>query len=228
VSRAASSALVEILGLPGAGKSTLEHLAAAEGTVETVSYWRDPLPRHGLPMTVEFFLRAPVFSAAAYLAVLTRRGVTTAHLRGVTSVQRRHFLVKRMRGTARVLDEGPVHSLFQVLYGTNETAVSRLLLRLVLRLLSRQVGSYVHLDTPVERCIDNFRQAGRTSLRFNADSSAQFIDEFRRDRTYEQILDGLRSVRAKLTVAATPEAAADLLRAQTHPLPHRPDRTVVR
>lgn len=228
MSRTRSSAVTELLGRPGAGKSTLERKVAAWGRVGTVSYWRAPLPRHGMPMTLEFFFRAPVFSAAAYLAVATRRGVTRAHLRWVTSLQRRHVLVRRMGGTPKVLDEGPVHSLFQALYGTDETAVSRPLLRIVLRLLSRQVGSYIYLDTPVERCIENFRQTGRTSLRFNANSTTQFLNDFRRDRTYEQILDGLRSVAAELTIAATPEAAAELLRAQLPPIDRRRDRTFVR
>jgi hypothetical protein len=226
--RATSSMLTELLGLPGAGKSTLEREIAAWGTVATIGYWRDPLPRHGVPMTLEFFLRAPLFSAAAYLTVVTRRGVTAVHLRQVTSIQRRHFLVKKMKGTPTVLDEGPVHSLFQALYGTDETALSRLWLRLVLGLLSRQIGSYFYLDTPKERCIDNFRQTGRTSLRFNANSSEQLIDEFRRDRTYEQLLSGLRSVGARLTIAATPEAAAELLRAQMPPIDRRSNRTSAR
>jgi hypothetical protein len=157
-------------------------------------------------------LRAPALSATAYAAVAARRGVAAVHLRRVHSVQRRHVQVKKLKGTATVLDEGPVHALFVTLYGTQPTAVSRLLLRLVLRILSRHVDRYLFLDTPRERCVENFRRAGRTSARFNADTPEHLVEAFRQDRTYEEVLDGLRRVApAKLEVAATATHAYSML-----------------
>jgi hypothetical protein len=130
-------------------------------------------------------------------------------------VQRRHILVRRMKDVDAVLDEGPVHALFLTLYGTGETPASRVLLRLVLLLLARNVREYLYLDTPRWRCVHNFRRAGRTSGRFNADSPPRVIAEFHQDHTYEQILDGLRRAGARLSVAASPSAAWEMLRAQT-------------
>jgi hypothetical protein len=214
----AGSGVTELLGLPGAGKSTVAQTVADWGTVAVARQWRSTRPGNSLVAVLGACLRAPALSAVAYAAVAARRGVRPVHLRRVHSVQRRHIQVKRLGAAPTVLDEGPVHALFVTLYGTHPTPVSRLLVRVVLRLLSRHVDRYLFLDTPVDRCVENFRRAGRTSARFNADTPEHLVEAFRQDRTYEEVLDGLRRVGgAKLEVAATASQAYSVLGEPTAP-----------
>lgn len=200
--------VVEILGLPGSGKSTVTGELAARGT-ETRNTWVGPRRAPGIPVGVELTLRAPVLSALAYLTVATRRGAGRVHLRRVHSVQRRHLIVKAERaGGFVVLDEGPVHALFATLYGTRPTVSSRLLLRLVVARLARRVDRYVHLDVPKDRCIENFHRPGRTSARFNDASSPGAVQEFLADETYAEVLGVLRRVARDRLVAVDSVADA--------------------
>lgn len=206
--RSAPPVVTELLGLPGAGKSTVGSEVDAWPTVQTVSRWTGLHRWTRLPVTFEMTLRSPAMSAVTYLAAVTRRGVTAVHLRRVSSVQRRHLIVKKLPRDTVVLDEGPVHALFVALYGTRETVLSRPLLRLALASLSRYVDRYLFLDIPKEQCIENFRRADRSSVRFNADSPDQAVEAFRRDETHRQIMDGLRRVAADKVVRVTSPAAA--------------------
>lgn len=186
--------VIEILGLPGAGKSSAERSISLAGIVPTVSEWSGPSRWGWVPMSVQLFISSPIFSMTAYAMVLTRSGVRGITVRRILSVQRRHLILKlRPRGT-QVLDEGPLHALFVAMYGTQETVLSRWLLSRVVRQLARRVDHYVYIDESKEQCIANFRRPGRTSARFNADSSAKAVEEFRHDRTYDQILESVERV----------------------------------
>lgn len=204
--------VIELLGLPGAGKSTLEREVANWGTLATVRQWRGGRSHHRVPATLDLLVRAPVLSIISYLAVATRRGATARNLRQIRSVQRRYIAAKKLPRGPYVLDEGAVHALFLTLYGTRETAISSRLLHQVLALLSRNVKQYVYLDTSKDDCIENFRRPGRTSERFNPETSLSEVEQFRQDTTYQEILDGLRRVApAKLVVVPTPAAARGVI-----------------
>ena len=98
------------------------------------------------------------------------------------------------------------------MYGTSETPISRFFLRVTLRLLGRRVGTYLYLDVSQETCISNFRVAGRTSFRFNADTPEVALAEFRADRTYADIISGLMSVApGKLRLVASASEAREAL-----------------
>jgi hypothetical protein len=206
--------VIEMLGLPGSGKSTVVH-ELTEGGIATMSTWNGLHPTRWPPVAVQLVLRAPLLSALTSLTVATRRRIGLVHLRRTLSVQRRHLIVKAQRSKGVLaLDEGPVHALFIALYGTRSTVVSRWLLRVVLSLLARRVDRFVFLDVPRERCVENFRRPGRSSARFNEASSPATIREFMADRTYDEILHALGKVAGdRLVVVDSVGAAYECVRA---------------
>ena len=206
---------IEVLGLPGSGKTTLVR-EVARSAIATTTDWAGPVYRSRLPVAARLFLSAPVFSATAYLLLLTRSHVTWVAVRRVLSVQRRLVLMRQPNGLRqRVLDEGPVHALYIALYGTSATRFSGVLLRAVLRTLASSVDHYVYMDTPKEQCISNFASPDRTSVRFNHQSGPAAIELFRRDSTYEEILGGLRCVAgSKVHVVPDVDTALGLILAE--------------
>ena len=196
--------VIEILGLPGAGKSSAERAISSAGMLPTVSEWSGPARWGRIPMSMQLFMSSPMFSVTAYTMILTRSGRRSVSVRRILSVQRRHVILKKRPRETQVLDEGPLHALFIALYGTHETVFSRWLLPRVVHQLARHVDHYIYIDESKERCIAHFRSPGRTSARFNAEASDAVVDEFRADRTYDQILEAVRRVSPlKLEIVAS-------------------------
>ena len=135
--------LIEILGLPGAGKtSACAHLGAhrtcLEGDVpndlRTSSYFS----------AISMFIRSPLFTFVLYMCILTRRGVRLQNLLYGFAVQRRFEYLRRLKasGIPAIVDEGPTHGIFIALFGTSSTVASTPLLRLALKRIGRLTDGF--------------------------------------------------------------------------------------
>jgi hypothetical protein len=205
--------VTEVLGFPGAGKSTLIQSVGRLRQTRTVADWNGAIDASHLPTVVQLFFAAPSFAVPAYLAVILRRQVTLTNVRRVMSVQRRHLWLQRNSPTCdHLLDEGPVHALFVTMYGTESTALSHFFLRITLRLLARHVDSYLYIAAPRESCIERFMSPGRTSFRFNDSASEEELATFLHDRCYEEIIAVLgRVAPTKLCIVDSSDQAREVL-----------------
>ena len=192
-----SPGVIELLGPPGAGKTSVLHEVISLGEWGAVA---DPLrPRKvGVLGRLRMLWSSPVVGGLSYLVVTTRRDAGLSNLSRVYLVQRAHLLVRGSPAAGGLLmDEGPVHGLFVALYGTRGTWISRHFLRRLVAVLARGVTRYIYIDAPIEECVRNFTNRVADTSRFARSSSEDEIEAFRNDRTYAEILTCLEIVASR-------------------------------
>jgi hypothetical protein len=201
----------ELLGLPGAGKSFAYDMAMVAGLTGRQQWSQDDLSGNRLMHSLRRLASRPGLHAALILCVLSSRGPWLAPLRRMLSVVRRVDLASRQDLRAEVLDEGPIHALFVMLYGVKMTWASTQLARIAARRAAQPLGSVVYIDLPAERCVANWTAATRGSLRFNANSGEEERRRFIDDDTYGVINSALASASASVHVVGDAMAAVQLL-----------------
>jgi hypothetical protein len=160
-------AVVEVFGRPGSGKSPLCERAGS------------PEPMTSPPM---WPLRAPLFALAVALFAVSRR----ASLRRAGIVVRRYTELGSIKGAA-VVDEGPMHALHSMLYGSNRPLgwVGTLLVRMI----ARQSDKLLFLEVPADTCLRRLTKRDRPHSRFNAQITDAQKAAFLADRTNERIAE---------------------------------------
>ena len=187
---------VELLGLPGAGKSFVYSKATAQGLTGRNS-WRDNLRLPGFTSATQVLVKSVRLAATLMLGVLASRGPRRGPLSMVGSVVRRHQILNSipLDEGPQVIDEGPLHALFVMLYGTQMTWLSRRLLSSAARQLCAAPRMFVLIDVPPQECMTNWAGPNRASVRFNSQTSENERRAFSSDQTYALI-------RAELEVSA--------------------------
>lgn len=214
-----SAQVIELIGLPAAGKTTVGRRAAESLDIQLWEDWKLPQRYSWLPPTLQLFILSPVASLCLYALVGTRSSSSSVNFKRVVSITRRHIAIARFPsgGPPILVDEGPLHSLFVTLYGTQPTRVSRQLLPIAVAILTRRVTAFTLIDTSKERCIKNFQSPGRTSARFNALAGQEEIETFLADSTYSEIVQVLREREATLIIADGTDEAVEAIRAAANP-----------
>lgn len=216
------SPIVELLGLPGAGKSTAIQRIEIETASSTQTEWSNAYNQSRLlPPTMALFLRAPWVHSVLYVLFIMRGASSGPELRRVASVTRRYLSAKAGRTTPTFFDEGPLHALFVGLYGTRRRRGSDVLLRWAVRMLSASIDIFIWLDVPRGDCVANFLRPGRSSARFNETTSADEIQTFLHDRSYEAIVEALAQSTAS-KVIRLPTVDEVVRFASEVPVPWRP------
>ena len=184
--------LIGMIGRPGSGKGYLcQSLLASPGWMlkagagEAGRSWLAPIT----------MMMNPVVSLLAVAAASTRIPVDFRRYRQVVRVVRKYDGVKRERGPGMVIvDEGPVHALFNVFFWSSATAVSRFFTRQLLRIVAGRFAAFVHLDIGREAALDNTRRRNHAGSWFNANMSEEVADRFLSDTSYDEIVEALKSV----------------------------------
>lgn len=217
----ADFAIVELIGRPASGKSQLAASLARMPGWAAMSPVPAERPRVRVlsPLAA---LSAPIFSFCLLTALATRKGVGVRQVRGALTVIRRYVALKRIRGRGiHVIDEGPTHALFSVLFGTTAPGGSSDGLKRLLAMIADRVTYFALLDVSAETCLHRARARDVPSSDFTADMSEDTARAFLADETYEEILDELEAVdRTKILRFGSGDAAeAFLIRRALDPQP---------
>lgn len=181
-----------MIGPPGSGKTTFCQRLMRLTDVD-VQFCRQNPGKAGILKRVFAFLRCPIFSIMCYGFVLSRAGVKRRDILMVYVVQSR-FLRTRSDDSFFVVDEGPVHALFSIMYGTRPNFVSNLFLKAILNLMARRVSRYIYFDPGPSQRLDNVCRRSQETSRFNSSMSERQREEFFRDQTYSQIMASLKAI----------------------------------
>jgi hypothetical protein len=186
------SALFELLGRPGAGKSTaMNQLPPSIRKVVLES----PCPSRrfrSVGERIRLLFHYPLWAALIYGVALGARGGRIRAFRNSLSVQRRVAALEAIPRDVRcVVDEGVIHGVFVLLYNTRPTRLSVYCFRKVVSWLVDQNVSWIYLDVDIEECIRRFSERQSASSRFSALSSDRVVADFRSSVTYETLLSVL-------------------------------------
>jgi hypothetical protein len=195
----------ELIGRPGAGKTTiiddLSQLGVAAGTLPTMSF----KGMRGLWGRVYMSLRYPLWSSLIYGAALSANGIEYEAMRKVLSVQRQIAeLTKQSTIHLCLIDEGVIHRLSGILYGSQLNDYSVFFIsQIIKRLADRGVG-WIYLDKSAEQCVKNFRQR-RTDGRFDAKIGQLQIEKFLNCNVYDTFV-GLIQLHASKNLYVTQDS----------------------
>jgi hypothetical protein len=185
--------VAEIIGLPGAGKTTVVERAGSRLGIPVLRKPSAMISGRGLLGRMLATARCPIVSLNLYGLVVFRRNLALEHLRNVFSLQKRYLSVyTRLAASPMLVDEGVIHGVFSATFGTRSTSLSRFFLRRVVRRLVQQGARFYFLDVDKEACARRFEQ--RTSgSRFSIGVSEQNRQFFLNDCSYREMVDVLRS-----------------------------------
>lgn len=188
----AESAIVVLIGLPGAGKSFL-----CQSLLESRGWEVVPGPGASgrwwlAPVTL---LVHPLVSILAFAVASTRRPWDVHRFRHAVRVVRKYDGIRGLqeRGIV-VVDEGPFHALLNIMFGSSPTWLSRPLARCLVRLIVRRPTLFLHLDIGTQACLRNARQRHKPGSWFNRDMSEDMANRFLSDRSYDEILEALKRI----------------------------------
>jgi hypothetical protein len=203
--------IVELIGLPGAGKTSTAERLRAVGRARVCIDPGSVLNARGAIGRISMFLKAPIFSSLMILCLGLRTGAVVDNYRRLLNVQMQYVVVRREYSkTDRlvVVDEGPMHSLFSCLFGTRTTLFSRFLLRLVVRQLMTCVDVFVLIDIEKESAVRRIRHRTHGASRFNSSTDRATVFRFIDDVTYHELLRTISTVRpsALLSCSSASEA----------------------
>lgn len=198
--------MIEIIGRPGSGKSYLcKFLAAspgwrvAPGSGESGRWWLAPLT----------FVLRPAVSMLATAAAYARPPADIHRFRQVIRAVRKYDGTRRIKSSGiTVVDEGPVHALFNIFFGSTSTTASRLLTRQLIRLLSRRPTLFLHLDIGDEAAVENTKRRHDPGSWFNREMSGSTAERLAADESYSEIVDTLTAIVPEkvLRFSSVPEA----------------------
>lgn len=185
------SGVIEVIGRPGAGKTFMCQALVRSG-------WKLD-PRSGgagrrwlTPLTL---LICPNVSLLLAAIAATRRPLAPWRFRGALRFIRKYDQIHRMRHRGLyVIDEGPVHTLIDVLFNSSSTAVSKWFMRRALRRVSRVLTLCIYLDVPNEDCVRNAWARNEPQSWFHSKMSVEAARQLRDDTTYDEIVDTLEAV----------------------------------
>jgi hypothetical protein len=189
---AAKPAVIEIIGRPGSGKSSLcgsllqsPGWRMEPGAGEPGRSWLAPLS----------LLLRPMVTLLAVAAASTRLPGDLRRYREVVRVVRKFDGIGRIKGDrVTVVDEGPVHQLLNVFFWSSSTKASRFFTRRLLRILARRPAAFVYLDTPKDVALENTRRRNHLGSWFNNEMSDEVASRYIADMSYDEILETLQSV----------------------------------
>jgi hypothetical protein len=184
----------ELTGYPGAGKSHAGERLCDGRTWSLMDGVSKTDPRRGTADRILLSLRFPLVTLLLYALLLSRRGGTVQNLRMAVTIQRRlAFIEGAPGGEGRVLlDEGPVHGLFSVLYGTGPTWLSRYLLDALIARIGRRLAGVIHLTATPAIALENLKSRPPGRSRFNASMAPTDMQAFLDDRVYDELLQSIR------------------------------------
>jgi len=181
----------ELIGRPGAGKTTLARLVSDRKLLPVLDRPVVEFPYRGVLGRFISFVRAPRFSGWLYVLVLSRRGVRLDHIRRAFAVQRRYLgFYGSPPQESSLIDEGVVHSLFSALVGTRASWLSSRALRRILRILVDNRAIFLFLDTDVDKCIGRIQHRS-TGGRFSSRGDNQLISLIGKD-PYAEMIDAIQ------------------------------------
>lgn len=187
--------LIEFIGLPGSGKTTLITNSGFSKADVAASAVHSPIsrPRPGLSL-----LRAPFFAGLVFSAAIHRGIYARSALRKCVTVVRRYVELCDVRGAgAAVIDEGPTHALFTLFFGSEPSWLSKPLERRLLALIARQVAYFVYVDVPPEECTARLQTREAPHSRFNSSTAPKLTQALLTDCTYPAIVGPLRQLAAE-------------------------------
>jgi hypothetical protein len=213
MTRSEQPRVIELIGLPGSGKTSLGERAQALGLAPVVDVSAVPVSRSRWTGRLRLFMAAPVFSALCYLCLGTRRGVKRDNVRRMFAAQVRYCHISRLPPVETVvLDEGPLHGLFISLFGTRETALSRPLLQYACALICRRVDVFVHIDRTKQQSISKLLRRSTSQSRFNSNMSEHEVDAYLADTSYDELLRAIeRAAPSGRVVHVNAEGAEEAL-----------------
>lgn len=183
--------IVELIGLPGSGKTWAATELARQGWVRLEpDGWR----KGGLWGRLYLMVRAPIVGLLAYTTVALRRPLSMARLSRVFQVQRA-FLRRRSYQTLQdpvVADEGALHAIFIATFGSRTNRLARLAMRWLVGVLVRDLASCVHLDPGHERVSANLRSRDQQTSRFDRRSDEKLVESLFVDSAYRDLVVAIR------------------------------------
>jgi hypothetical protein len=191
-SEASQPAVIEIIGRPGSGKSSL-----CKSLLESPGWQMEPGAgepgrRWLAPLTL---MLRPIVTILATAVASTRTPNDLRRYREVVRVVRKYDGMRRIRGRRlTVVDEGAAHQLLNVLFWSSSTPASRFFTRLLLRALARRPATFVYLDTPKDVALENTRRRNHPGSWFNNEMSEEVAARYIADTSYDEILETLKSV----------------------------------
>lgn len=186
--------LIEVIGLPGSGKTTLISESGFSKADASASAEGSALLR---PWSGRWLLRAPLFATLVISAALHRRIYARSALRKCITVVRRYVELRDVRGAAAaVIDEGPTHALFTLFFGSEPSFLSQRLERRLLAKIAGRIGYFLYVDISPEECAARLQSRDAPHSRFNVSTAPEITQALLTDRTYS-------AIRASLSVVAT-------------------------
>lgn len=188
--RARPPLLIEVIGLPGSGKTTLITMSGFTRTGRPIDTALQPGSRSAFAL-----LRAPLFAALVFLSALLRGIYAPCMLRKCVTSVRRYVEVCDVRGAGTaVIDEGPTHALFTLFFGSTPNFLSKILERHLLGRIAKRVDYFVHIDVHPSECVARIRRRAAPHSRFNACAPPPLLDGLMRDCTYSSIVGALKEL----------------------------------
>jgi thymidylate kinase len=204
--------IAEIIGLPGAGKTTVVSLVASRVAVAILRHPSVEIQGRGVIGRLLMTAKCPLASAYFYGFVCFRRRLRLQHVLNVFSLQKRFVAVYcRSGGSSLLVDEGVVHGMFSAAFGSSSTAISRFFLRRIVRSLVRKEARFYFLDVDKETSAQRFL-GRRSNSRFSADMTEENRDTFFDDDPYQELITVIRTVAPeKLVERSSLESMVEVL-----------------
>ena len=180
----------ELTGYPGAGKSHAGGRLTDGGAWAFMDGVSATDPRRRTVDRVLLSVRFPLETLCLYGLLLSRHGATGQTLRMAVTIQRRLAFIASLRSQADrvLLDEGVVHGLFSVLYGTRPGSLSRWFLDSLIGLVGTRLTGFVHLAVGRSDCLANLRSRAPGRSRFHAAMSSLEEAALQADAVYDELL----------------------------------------
>lgn len=183
----------ELIGRPGAGKTTIIN-ALANQDVSTGSLQEQVVANtERFQGRIYLALRYPIWAFFIYGAALGASGDGLGPIRKAHNI---HLLAveveKHSQNLPHLVDEGIIHRLSGILYGTKLSKVSTFCIRQIAKRLAQNGVGWIYLDTPVDECVNNFRRK-RSGSRFTIKTHESEVEAFLKSDVYDTLVELVRS-----------------------------------
>jgi hypothetical protein len=204
--------LVELAGLPGSGKTAVARAVSVQlrrGNIDCAEETEVKMHRLRLagsrPSTTpsnarKVFKRmgsmvaAPRLTLACYRVVLNARPLSMDRLRRVDellSLNRLYEALQRERKhRVIVLDEGVVHQIFSLIFGTMANCCDRAITDVFRRVYQNSNSLVIYFDADPRLCLERFSGRDRGG-RFHRDTAPSLKEHFTQSSHYPRIIECL-------------------------------------